>query len=79
MSVTYGRLHRKARLACLKRDNYTCRECGLPWYMLPRGKSSLTAQHIRPIRAGGTHDLGNLVTLCASCHGKADGGRRYRR
>ena len=43
-----------------ERDGYRCRQCG--------GTDRLQAHHITPISMGGTHDLGNLITLCHGCH-----------
>lgn len=70
--------YRRERKVALKRDGYTCRICNRPWYMLPRGKSSLHVDHRVPVVMGGSNKAHNLVTLCAPCHGRKDGGRRYR-
>ena len=47
------------RRAALTRDNHTCQKCGSP---------AIEVDHIRPQAFGGTHDLDNLVSLCAPCH-----------
>lgn len=42
-----------------------CANCGSGEY--------LEVHHIVPVGLGGTNNLGNLVKLCAECHGKAHG------
>jgi 5-methylcytosine-specific restriction endonuclease McrA len=45
----------------LARDNYRCRLCG--------DTNWLHAHHVRyRSEPGSTHDLSNLITLCAQCH-----------
>ena len=51
--------HRKAREAVLKRDEYRCVECGRTYGL-----------HVHHLGDPDDHALGNLVTLCASCHRK---------
>ena len=46
------------------RDNWTCRACG--------NKHRLEVHHIAKLRHGGTNDIDNLITLCASCHRAID-------
>jgi 5-methylcytosine-specific restriction endonuclease McrA len=46
------------------RDGNRCRNCG--------ATSKLSVHHIVKARNGGRDTLDNLVTLCASCHRKAD-------
>jgi len=51
--------------AVKRRDNYTCRDCGVklqPQY--------LHAHHIVSLSKGGTDDLSNLKTVCEKCHAK---------
>ena len=55
---------KRIRRACLTRDGNRCVRCGTH---PPRGKE-LQAHHIRPRREGGGDYLGNLVTLCNTCH-----------
>jgi transposase-like protein len=52
-----------ARESCFKRDDYTCRCCGL------RG-GKLNAHHIWPFQRfpEWKYELWNLLTLCKSCH-----------
>lgn len=51
-----------------ERDNYTCQFCGLKSFIHP----SLDVHHITPKREGGTDRKGNLISLCAICHGIAE-------
>ena len=62
---TYGRAWRRIR------ERYAaahplCEKC------LEEGRASLTEEvhHILPVSQGGTHDAGNLMSLCRSCHNK---------
>lgn len=54
-------IRKKAR----KRDNFTCRRCGIKERELGQ---KLDVHHIVPLNEGGRNDLSNLVTLCRSCH-----------
>jgi 5-methylcytosine-specific restriction endonuclease McrA len=47
------------RLACLDRDNWTCRYCGTP---------ANTADHIQPRTRGGPTTLTNLAAACQPCN-----------
>lgn len=62
------------RSAVLKRDYRTCQHCG--------ATSHLDVHHLIPARHFRTPEesnaLNNLVTLCDSCHAKADGETRRR-
>lgn len=49
------------RSRVFERDDYTCRYCGA------RG-GELECDHLEPISAGGTNELGNLVTACRNCN-----------
>jgi len=53
------------RTDVLKRDNYTCVNCG-------QTGTELHVHHIVARAEGGTNDLTNLVTLCARCHSVQD-------
>jgi 5-methylcytosine-specific restriction endonuclease McrA len=46
------------------RDGNRCRNCG--------ATAKLSVHHIIKARNGGRDTLDNLVTLCASCHRRAD-------
>lgn len=51
----------RVRLLALKRDAWTCRECGRV--------GANEVDHRTPLAAGGAFlDLDNLQTLCRSCH-----------
>ena len=54
----------KLRIACLKRDRYSCQRCEKKD---SRGRG-LSAHHIVPRESGGSNDLSNLLTLCHKCH-----------
>ena len=53
------------RLKVFQRDEYFCQSC---FCKFPA--SQLHAHHILEIAYGGTNELDNLTTMCASCHGK---------
>lgn len=64
------------RTRIIKRDQGNCRWCGRP--------GARSVQHLIPLRkwkaSGGQADQypdSYLVLLCAPCHGRADGQRRY--
>ena len=64
-------LSNKQREVILKRDDYTCRDCGR------NGEPGLRADcvqvhHVVRRADGGTNDPNNLVTLCGVCHKKRD-------
>ena len=52
------------RRKTLERDNYTCQNCGY----VGGEVGDFEIHHIVPRRAGGTHKLSNLKTLCTVCH-----------
>lgn len=54
------------RQKVLDRDDYTCQICS------KRGDSSLHIHHIMKRVEGGTDHYDNLLTVCPSCHKKAD-------
>ena len=62
----------KVRLQVFDRDAWACGKCGKA--------GRLEVDHIKPLEDGGTlYDLGNLQTLCRSCHiAKSQGERRGR-
>jgi 5-methylcytosine-specific restriction endonuclease McrA len=57
-------LYRRLRPRVLRRDRYTCQECG---YRDPSGKT-LETHHTVARATGGQHSMDTLVTLCRSCH-----------
>lgn len=64
------------RLKALRRDNYTCQDCGVKHAQTYTGKKleyeiegKLQVDHIIPVSIGGDGlDLDNLQTLCIKCH-----------
>lgn len=62
-----GRLRAKQwdilRKKALKRDNYTCCNCGAR-------NRRLHVHHIVPVEKGGSNKLTNLATACDRCHKK---------
>ena len=58
---------KELRAATLKRDSYTCVTCGL----VDKSGRLLEADHIVPLHKGGDDALGNMRTLCKSCHREA--------
>lgn len=69
---------RLRRKECYARDNWTCQDCGVKCVGARESddKRRIQAHHVVARSEGGGDELENLVTLCASCHGKRDGGRR---
>ena len=59
------RLSQNIREKILKRDNYTCQNCGNR-----PDKSDLEIDHIIPVAIGGANNMSNLQVLCKSCNGK---------
>ncbi len=59
-----------------KRDGYSCQNCGIAQDQhLKENNSKLEVHHIIPFRQNTTksgNKLSNLITLCKSCHVKAD-------
>lgn len=64
----------ETRERVLIRDNYTCQDCGITQEELSNLNGSyLQVHHKIPYRICKAHDPENLITLCPSCHSKADG------
>jgi hypothetical protein len=57
----------EVRRLVFQRDGFTCNHCGCG--------SSLSVDHIKPVKAGGDDSLSNLQTLCRSCNSKK--GSKY--
>lgn len=51
------------RKEALRRDNHTCQFCGAK-----ENGQQHDVHHIKPVRKGGSNFVGNLITLCRSCH-----------
>ena len=72
-SIYNTRAWRRARLACLDRDEWRCRYCGRP---------ARTAHHNPPLEillAAGLdpYDLACIFSACRHCHGVEDGQRAH--
>lgn len=61
-----NRLDKNLRKATILRDGCKCQECG-------KSNTVLEVHHIRAKRFGGANTIGNLITLCSSCHQKTEG------
>ena len=61
-----NRLDENLRKATILRDGCKCQECG-------KSNCMLEVHHIRARRYGGANTIGNLITLCSSCHQKTEG------
>jgi 5-methylcytosine-specific restriction endonuclease McrA len=70
-----SRIPLQLRKAVYERDSYTCQDCGLQGRP-GRNKGSIQAYHIKSLRDGGEHALGNLVTVCYNCRRQRDEERR---
>lgn len=57
-------LSKKTRFEVFKRDSFTCQYCGAK-----APEVVLHCDHINPVVEGGSNDIMNLVTACASCNG----------
>lgn len=80
---SYGENWTEQRKKARERDNHTCQHCGITRQEHGR---NLAVHHIRPFREFGyirgknenylqANELTNLITLCASCHPKAERGK----
>jgi DEAD/DEAH box helicase domain-containing protein len=81
----YGPNWQEQRQRVLERDEYRCRTCGTEG----RSGQGLHVHHVRPFREYGyvpghndtyllANALDNLVTLCPSCHRRAEQGQQAR-
>lgn len=73
----YGPLWNQQRALARARDGYRCQICGMP-----EGVREHDVHHIKPFRTFSdpveAHQLSNLITLCPSCHHKAETAVRMR-
>lgn len=71
----------RLKLACFERDGWRCRRCGRLGTQ-KGGTVVLTCAHLLPERVRlalrRPLTINDVATLCRQCHGKVDGGRRYR-
>ncbi len=63
VNKTYGRKWRKIRAEYAK-AHPLCERCLKDGKLVPVEE----VHHILPVKWGGTHDFGNLMSLCQSCH-----------
>ena len=61
-----NRLDENLRKAAIIRDNYKCQECG-------KSNCKLEVHHIQARKYSGADTIGNLITLCFTCHQKTEG------
>jgi len=54
----------RARAQARARDGNQCTRCS--------ATTKLGVHHLRSLASGGTNDLANLTTLCASCHARIE-------
>lgn len=61
-------LSKKLRFEVFKRDSFQCQYCGSA-----APQVILHVDHIEPVAKGGTNEIANLITSCATCNsGKSD-------
>ncbi len=83
--IDYGPSWASARKAARARDGHRCRQCGAP----ERDGRAHDVHHLRPFREFGyvpggnrndrlANELDNLITLCPSCHQRAESARGAR-
>lgn len=53
----------KTRFEVFMRDRFRCQYCGRP-----APEVALEVDHIKPVAAGGTDDMSNLITACRDCN-----------
>lgn len=68
--MSRNRGHNPNRLAALERDGWRCVLCN--------SVRRLEVHHVKSLKDGGTHELGNLQTLCRACHFLVEAARRKR-
>lgn len=77
-TLNYGSNWAKIRQRILECDDYECQNCGIDNenHRSQRGYE-LHVHHVRPLRefsdVEAANQPENLITLCASCHGKLEG------
>jgi len=71
--VDRGENWRLIRREALKRDDYSCQNCGVKH---SETENWLTVHHIKPFRLFEKEEeanrMDNLITLCPTCHGKVE-------
>ncbi|ORX22731.1 hypothetical protein BVF91_09635 [Thermoanaerobacterium sp. PSU-2] len=56
-------ISKKIRFEVFKRDSFKCQYCGRS-----APDVILEVDHIKPVKAGGTNDITNLITACRDCN-----------
>lgn len=73
--IEYGRTWWRVRRQALERDEYECQHCGVGKAELDRNPD---VHHRQPVRSfddpEDAHVMENVITLCRSCHRRAEGG-----
>src|SRR3990167_1966391 len=54
----------QVRFAVLERDGFKCRYCGRG----AKQNAVLHVDHVKPVAAGGSHDMAKLVAACQECN-----------
>ncbi|WP_254522917.1 HNH endonuclease [Natrinema caseinilyticum] len=74
--IEYGRTWWRIRRRALERDRYECQHCGKGRAELERNPD---VHHLQPVRSfenpEDAHTMTNVVSLCRSCHRRAEDGR----
>lgn len=71
MSSSYPSDWDSRRKKVYKRDNHTCQNCKRKGGTV--NGVELHAHHVVPVSKNGSHDLTNLITVCADCHNAIHG------
>ena len=66
----YGRAWKRIRDKYVSQHSF-CERCFEKGRLVPVDE----VHHIKPLSEGGTHDQGNLIALCKSCHAKIHADR----
>ena len=67
--LTYPPDWEERRIQVAERDGDNCNNCGKSW--------RLHLHHSKPLSKGGTNKISNLKLLCATCHSKKHGKRKF--
>ncbi|RKD95481.1 HNH endonuclease [Halopiger aswanensis] len=74
-TIEYGRKWWRIRRQALERDDYECQHCGAGLDELGQNPD---VHHVRAVRSfdrpEDAHKMDNVVTLCRSCHRRAEAG-----
>lgn len=70
---------KKNKKRARERDNHICQFCGKVEKSGKYNYWRLATHHIKPIREGGTNNIGNIITLCSSCHNSLERSKLERK